>query len=142
MSWIYNDRVVNSLDEIPEGSIGFIYELTQISTGKKYIGKKNLYSHRTLPPLAGQKRRRKVVKESDWKNYYGSQADVKKLVKENKQDFTREILKFVQTKKLLTYWETKYLFIKGVIEPESNYLNDNVEGRYFRRDFHTPDETD
>lgn len=141
MSWIYGDKVISSLEQIPEGTIGFIYELTQISTGKKYIGKKNLYSYRTLPPLAGQKRKRKVVKESDWKNYYGSQADVKKLVKENKQDFTREILRFVTTKKLLTYWETKYLFLRGVIEPESDYLNDNIEGRYFRRDFYEKDET-
>lgn len=141
MSWIYGDKVISSLEQIPEGTIGFIYELTQVSTGKKYIGKKNLYSYRTLPPLVGQKRRRKVVKESDWKTYYGSQADVKKLVKENKQDFTREILRFVSTKKLLTYWETKYLFLRGVIEPESDYLNDNIEGRYFRRDFYEKDET-
>ena len=140
MSWIYKDEVITSLDQIPEASIGFIYELTQISTGKKYIGKKNLYSYRTLPPLKGQKRKRKVVKESDWKNYYGSQSDVKNLVKENKKDFSREILMFVKSKKLLTYWETKYLFMRGVIEKDSMYLNDNIEGRYFRRDFLTEDE--
>jgi len=136
MSWIYKDQIITSLDQIPENAIGFVYEITQISTGKKYIGKKSLYSYRTLPPLKGQKRKRKVIKESDWNKYYGSQADLKLLVKENKQDFYREILEFAFTRKTLTYLENKYLFSKGVIEPNSNYFNDNIESRYFRKDFY------
>jgi hypothetical protein len=136
MSWIYKDENITSLEQVPEGSIGFVYELTQISTGKKYIGKKNLYSYRTLPPLKGEKKKRKVVKESDWKTYYGSHSEVKILVKESRQDFTREILQFVNTKKQLTYFENKWLFSKGVIEPESGYFNDNIESRYFKRDFY------
>ena len=34
----------------------------------------------------------------------------------------------------LTYLENKALFSLGVLETE-NYLNDNIEGRYFKRDF-------
>lgn len=140
MSWIYKDEIITSLQQVPEKAIGFVYEVTQISTGKKYIGKKSLYSYRTLPPLKGQKRKRKVVKESDWLNYFGSQSDLKALVKENKHDFEREILEFAFTKKLLTYLENKYLFSKRVIEPGSIYFNDNIEGRYFKRDFYEADQ--
>jgi hypothetical protein len=135
MSWIYKEENITSLEQVPEASIGFVYQLTQISTGKKYIGKKNLYSYRTLAPLKGEKKKRKVVKESDWKNYYGSHSEVKALVKEAKEDFSREILQFVTTKKQLTYFENKWLFCKGVIEPDSEYFNDNIESRYFKRDF-------
>ena len=63
-------------------------------------------------------------------------ADLKSLIKEGKQsEFSREILIFTANKKLHTYYENKFLFIKEVIEPHSNYINDNIEGRYFRKDF-------
>lgn len=121
---------------MPEGTFGFIYEVLHKPTGKKYIGKKVLQFNRTLPPLKGQKRKRKVTKESDWAKYYGSHQTIKDLIKEGKQDeFERRILRFVPTKKLLTYYEAKELFIREVIEPGSDYINDNIEARYYRKDF-------
>jgi len=133
--WLYKGKEINTIEDMPEGSFGFIYEVTH-NTGKKYLGKKVLQFNRTLPPLKGKKRKRKVVKESDWKTYYGSHTDIKQLIKEGKElEFTREILKFVKSKKLLTYYENKALFTKGVIEPGSVYINDNIEGRYFKKDF-------
>ena len=121
---------------MPEGTFGFIYEVLHKPTGKKYIGKKVLQFNRTLPPLKGQKRKRKVTKESDWVKYYGSHQTIKALIKEGKQDeFERRILRFVPTKKLLTYYEAKELFIREVIEPGSEYINDNIEARYYRKDF-------
>jgi hypothetical protein len=134
-NWFYKGEEVTDIAHLPENTFGFIYEITHISSGKKYIGKKQLMSYRTLPPLKGEKKKRKVVKESDWKTYYGSHSEVKALVKEAKEDFSREILQFVTTKKQLTYWENKWLFCKGVIEPDSEYFNDNIESRYFKRDF-------
>ncbi len=142
-SWIYDGRIVNEISDMPEGTFGFIYEVTHTPTGRKYIGKKVLYFNRTLPPLAGQKRKRKVVKESDWKTYYGSHTEILGLIKEGKQEeFTKQILCFVRSKKLLTYYETKYLFIKEVLEYRNNYINDNVLGKFYRKDFITPDTDD
>jgi hypothetical protein len=135
MNWFYKGEEVTDIAQLPENTFGFIYEITQISTGKKYIGKKQLMSYRTLPPLKGDKKKRKIVKEGDWKTYYGSHVEVKKLVKESKGDFKREILQFVPTKKQLTYFENKWLFCKGVIEHDSEYYNDNIENRYFKKDF-------
>jgi uncharacterized circularly permuted ATP-grasp superfamily protein len=142
-SWIYDGRIVNEISDMPEGTFGFIYEVTHTPTGRKYIGKKVLYFNRTLPPLAGQKRKRKVVKESDWNTYYGSHAEIVALIKEGKQEeFSKQILCFVKSKKLLTYYETKYLFIKEVLEYRNNYINDNVLGKFYRKDFITPDTDD
>lgn len=133
--WLYKGKEINTIEDMPEGTFGFIYEVTHKS-GKKYLGKKVLQFNRTLPPLKGTKRKRKVVKESDWKTYYGSHSEIKGLIKEGKElEFTREILTFVPSKKLLTYYENKLLFTKGVIEPGSPYFNDNIEGRYFKKDF-------
>ena len=134
--WIYEGKPIESMEDMPEGTFGFIYEVTHNPTGKKYVGKKQLMMNRTLPPLKGQKRKRKVVKEGDWKTYYGSQSEIKSLIKEGSAlDFSRKILNFVPSKKLLTYYETKYLFERGVLEKPDEYLNDNILGKFYRKDF-------
>jgi hypothetical protein len=134
-SWKYKNKFVNSIEDMPEGVVGFVYEVTHVSTGMKYIGKKILEHRRTLPPLKGYKRKRKVVKESDWKGYYGSSKVVKDILKEQGDcSMSREILFFAKSKKQMSYYENKLLFERGVIEPDSKYYNDNIEGRYFRKD--------
>lgn len=151
--WIYNNKEIESIEDFPENTFGFIYEITHLPTGKKYIGKKQLYSERNIKlgkkesELLKEERKlekkkgktpskKKVVKESDWKTYYGSHQEIKELVKNGKkEDFKREILQMVFSKKLLTYFEMKYLLLKEVIEPGSNYINDNVSGHFFRKDF-------
>ena len=134
--WIYKDKIVDSVEQMPEGTFGFIYEVIHQPTGRKYIGKKVLEFNRKLPPLKGQKRKRSVVKESDWKTYYGSHKDIVTLIKEGKQqEFTREILQYVPSKKLLTYFECKYLFIKEVLEG-NDYINDNILAKFYRKDFY------
>lgn len=134
--WIYEGNPIESIDDMPEGTFGFVYEVTHIPTGKRYVGKKQLMMNRTLPPLKGQKRKRKVIKEGDWKTYYGSQSEIKSLLKEGSElDFSRIILNFVPSKKLLTYYETKYLFERGVLEKPDEYLNDNILGKFYRKDF-------
>lgn len=134
--WVYNGDIIESIHQMPEGTYGFIYEVTHLPTGRKYIGKKVLIFNRTLPPLKGTKRKRKVQKESDWMTYYGSHQEIKTLIKEGKQEeFSREILEFVPTKKLLTYFECKYLFIKEVLE-HNEYINDNILAKFYRKDFY------
>ena len=77
-----------------------------------------------------------IQKESDWKTYYGSAKPILDLIKEDKQEeFTREILQLVPNKKLLTYYECKYLFVKGVLEEPEKWYNDNILGKFYRKDF-------
>jgi hypothetical protein len=144
--WLYKGKEINELSDMPEPQpFGFIYEVTHLPTGRKYLGKKQLISVQNKP--LGKKelaaltdkrasKKKKVIKESDWKTYYGSHQEIKSLIKEGKQSkFSREILIFVPSKKLLTYYENKFLFINEVLEPHTNYINDNIEGRYFKKDF-------
>ncbi len=151
--WTYKEKEIKELSDFPEGTYGFIYKVTHIPTGKKYLGKKVLFFERNVPlskkqleELKQERRqegkkgktpsKQKVVKESDWKTYYGSQKEIKELVKQsNSSDITREILHIVSSKKLLTYFETKYLFIEGVIENQNEFINDNILGKFFRKDF-------
>jgi len=137
MDWFYKNKKVESIEDMPANTFGFVYLVTHTPSGKKYLGKKQLISNRTLPPLKGSKRKRKVQKESDWKTYYGSQSEVKQLVKESKDklEFVREILIFTSTKKQLTYFETKLQFVNEVLENDE-YLNSNILGKFFRKDLY------
>lgn len=145
-NWLYKQTVINSIEDMPADTFGFIYVVTHVPTGKSYIGKKALYHNvkkaLTKKELAeqtgpGRKPTKKVVqKESDWKTYYGSAKPILEFIKDGKQeDFTREILELVPNKKLLTYYECKYLFQHGVLEHPEKYFNDNILGKFFSKDF-------
>tara|TARA_R110001592_G_scaffold122912_1_gene330187 strand:- start:48 stop:467 length:420 start_codon:yes stop_codon:yes gene_type:complete len=136
--WLYKEKVINGIEDMPKNSFGFIYEVCYTPTNEKYLGKKVLQFNKKLPPLKGFKRKRKVIVESDWKTYYGSHQKIKTLLKENKQDnFKRNILEFSFNKKHLTYLETKYLFCNHVLE-NTEYINDNILGKFFRKDLVNP----
>jgi hypothetical protein len=121
---------------------GYIYLTVDIETNKQYIGKKNFFltqnkklgkkESAALPVKRGKKpTKKKVVKESDWKTYYGSSEEIKLIPKERLE---RYLIKLCRSSKELTYYEAKYLFTYGVIEPGSTYINDNIQGRFFRKD--------
>jgi len=135
--WLYKNKEINSIEDMPADTFGFVYLVTHTPSGKKYLGKKQLIANRTLPPLKGQKKKRKIQKESDWKTYYGSQTEVKQLVKESQDmlEFVREIIIFASTKKQLTYFETKLQFVNEVLENDE-YLNSNILGKFFRKDLY------
>tara|TARA_R110000765_G_scaffold124913_1_gene222340 strand:+ start:148 stop:576 length:429 start_codon:yes stop_codon:yes gene_type:complete len=135
--WLYKNKEINSIEDMPADTFGFVYLVTHTPSGKKYLGKKQLIANRTLPPLKGQKKKRKIQKESDWKTYYGSQTEVKQLVKESQDmlEFVREIRIFASTKKQLTYFETKLQFVNEVLENDE-YLNSNILGKFFRKDLY------
>ena len=144
--WLYNDKEVSSLEDFPADTYGFIYQVTHVPSGFSYIGKKvlhhNVKKKLTKKQLAeqtgrGRKSSTEVIqKESDWKTYYGSAKPILELLKQGRQDeFDRVILKLVLSKKLLTYYECKYLFTMGVLEEPEKWYNDNVLGKFFRKDF-------
>jgi hypothetical protein len=143
--WLHNNEVIETIEDIPANTFGFIYITTYIPSGISYIGKKSLYHNvkrkLTKKELAEQTGRGRksttetIQKESDWKIYYGSEDFIKQKIKEKKQDeFKREIIHFVENKKMLTYFECKYQFMYNVLENE-NYLNSNILGKFYKKDF-------
>ena len=144
--WLYKEKVINSLEDMPQNTFGFVYIVTHQPSGISYIGKKSLFHNikkkltkKELAEQTGPGRKsatRVVVKESDWKTYYGSAKPIMELIKGGKQEeFIREILQLVPNKKLLTYYEYKYLFKYGVLEHPLEYFNDNILGKFFTKDF-------
>lgn len=141
---------VNSIDDIRNNFInysgvepyGFIY-VVEFSNGKLYIGKKNFYRElnvkkgkRELSQMTDKRgsKKKKVIKESDWKTYYGSfkNEELSNGLNSGEVKIDRRfILSLATTKSQLTYLETKYLFSESVLE-DDRYLNDNILGKFYR----------
>jgi hypothetical protein len=145
--FVYKDGIpieYDSVDKFPENCIGFIYRITNIQTGKFYIGRKSLYCNikkkltkKELSELSGPGRKptkKLVTSESNWMDYWGSNKGILQEIKEEGTSmFRREILKFCFNKKQLTYWELHYQCVENVLLTDKSY-NDNILAKFFRKD--------
>ena len=68
--WLYNGQ---PFTEVPKGVVAFVYLLTEVETGKQYIGKKSFVSVSTTE-VNGRKKNTK--RESDWQKYYSSNLEI------------------------------------------------------------------
>jgi hypothetical protein len=117
--WLYEEKEFELEDDT---LIGFVYLITDLTNNKKYIGKKNFWSIRKLPPLKGQKRKRTHKKESDWKTYHGSSEKVKLLLEESGSErFKREIIRLCYGKGEMSYYEAKEQFDRDVLFSDEYY---------------------
>lgn len=117
--WYYEDR---EFTETPEQYQGFVYIITELDTGKKYIGKKFFWKPKTLPITKTRKRRVKTRVESDWRDYYGSSAAVQLLIEEKGVDnYRRDVVYLCKTKGECSYYEAKLQFEHDVLLRDDYY---------------------
>ena len=118
-NWTYQGKIV---EELPEDCEAFVYLITNIINHKKYVGKKLAKFKTTKKPLKGKKNKRRGTKESDWKTYWGSSAqlidDVEKL---GEHRFTREILYYCPNRGTASYLEAQEQFERKVLETDDYY---------------------
>jgi hypothetical protein len=123
MKWQYNG---SDFDEVPKGMEGFVYLITNLVNGKKYIGKKHFWTRQK-----NKKTGRRKTEESDWKDYFSSSDELKADVKIlGKDKFLREILYLCPHKKSMSYYETYEQFNRNVLMSE-DYYNTNISGTYY-----------
>ena len=117
--WVYNNVI---FEVTPEEYQGFVYQITELHTNKKYIGKKNFWKPKILPINKTRKRRVRTRIESDWKTYFSSSSQIQKLVEESGEEkFKREILKLCKTKGEMSYYEAKLQFDNNVLFRDDYY---------------------
>ena len=137
--WIYEGKPFTS-DDIGD-FFGFVYCITNIQSGKRYIGRK--YFQQKRKPRGGKRR---VTSESDWKKYYGSSDELsadRKLL--GNAAFKREILSLHTRLGDVNFEETKQLFLHNVLTETLDgktplYYNSNILGRYMRKDYFKPEQ--
>lgn len=123
--------------ENPEDYLGFVYLITHLPTGKKYIGRKYLWKS-IRKAVAGKKRRKRETTHSDWEYYTGSCKELNDHIKlEGLSSFSFEILHLCDTRAQTNYLEVKEQFCRDVLNSvldngEFEYYNSNILSRYFR----------
>ena len=133
--WLYKGTAFTSADI--GDKFGYVYRITNLQTGKQYIGRK--YFTQRRKPRGGK---RKVTSESDWKSYYGSSKELKDDVKRlGRSVFKREIISLHLTKGWTNYEETRQLFLNNVLSEDENYYNSNILGRYMKKDYYNEQRT-
>ena len=86
------------------------------------VGKKFFWSRKTLPITKTRKRRKRLLVESDWRTYYGSNKYLQEdVVNQGSDMFYREILHLCKTKGECAYLEAKEQFDRNVLLTDEYY---------------------
>lgn len=154
--WLYNEKKITDISQTPKGAIGFLYCIENLTTGKMYIGKKNLRTWKKVGAkryqelkLEGVEVKRSKNKsqskkgtpvwvhkahlESDWLFYTGSNKELNADI-EKGHTIEKQIWEFAYCSKQLTFLETEAHFKMDVIRDWKKYYNGNILGKFFPSD--------
>lgn len=130
--WLYNNQEIS---ELPEDCVGFVYLITNLTSERKYVGKKlskfSKTTYKTVTLKNGTKKKKKIKSkiDSDWMEYYGSSIELNKDVELlGKDNFRREILFFCKSKAECSYVEAREQFTRKVLET-TDYYNGQISVR-------------
>jgi len=130
MTWYFQNNLV---EELPTDIVGFVYCITNLNNGRKYIGKKlakfskTTYKMVTLKNGTKKKKRIKSLIDSDWREYYGSSVELNNDVALLGRDkFTREILHYCKSKAECSYIELREQMERRVLE-NADYYNGIIQ---------------
>ena len=125
MTWLFENTQIEAL---PEDCVGFVYLITNLVSGRKYIGKKlakfSKTTYKVVKLKNGNKKRKKIRSkiDSDWQTYYGSNDELNKDIQTLGQDnFKREILYYCNSKAQCSYIEAREQFRHQVLESDAYY---------------------
>ena len=132
MTWLFENAHVEAL---PEDCVGFVYLITNLITGRKYIGKKlakfSKTTYKVVKLKNGNKKRKKIRSkiDSDWQTYYGSNDELNRDIQTLGQaNFKREILYYCNSKAQCSYIEAREQFRHQVLESD-DYYNGQISVR-------------
>ena len=115
--------------------VGFVYLITNNTTGRKYIGKKlakfSKTTYKVVKLKNGNKKKKKIRSkiDSDWQTYYGSNTELNKDIERLcAGNFTREILYYCKSKAECSYIEAREQFNHRVLESDDWY-NGHIQVR-------------
>jgi hypothetical protein len=119
MTWYHHNTSAEITSEQTEGYFGFVYLITHIKTGQRYVGKKFFTKSKTKQ-VKGKKKKIRVA--SDWETYWGSNTKLQEDVKLNgEEEYTREVLHLCKNRSECSYWETYEIFNRHALMTESYY---------------------
>ena len=120
MTWYFHNTPIEFTENDIGDAFGFVYIITHIKSGRKYIGKKFFTKSKTKQ-VKGKKKKTRV--SSDWLTYWGSNKELQADVLVNGEaEYTREIIHVCKSRSSCSYWETFEIFNRHALLSE-NYYN-------------------
>ena len=117
--WLYNEKIFDKEIIEKEKFFGFVYNITNLDTGRMYVGKK-LFTRATTYQKKGKKKKKRV--NSDWENYYGSSEDLlEDITKLGKENYNREIIHLCKSRGMCSYLEAREQMDRRVVESDAYY---------------------
>jgi hypothetical protein len=118
MSWTYQGEPFGQ-DRVTEDLVGFVYVITDRAAGKKYVGKKSLWTRKVR---SIKKKKKRFWVPSDWEKYWGSNKELILSVEKNDPSlFSREILHLCRSKGECNYLEAAEQFEREVLLRDDYY---------------------
>lgn len=134
--WLFEG---SEITELPDDKVGFVYLITNLVSGRQYIGKKlskfSKVKYKVITQKNGTKKRKKIRSkiDSDWQTYWSSSPEVQADVRTLGEDkFRREILYFADSKGSLSYLEAREQFARQALENPTNWYNGIIQCRIHR----------
>ena len=129
MTWLYRNEPYDPAEVDPKKVYAFVYQIEDLDTGRLYIGKKVMF-FKGFKMV--KKKRKRTLKESDWREYYGS-SDVlnEEVAKRGASRFKRTILHFCPNKAVANYLEAMEQFKFNAIL-DDRYYNEQIRVRVTR----------
>ena len=124
--WLYNGEPYYE----PGEYYGFVYEIENLLSGRKYIGKKFFWS---IKRKQVNKKRKSYKVESDWKEYWSSSDELKRDVETlGRENFKRTIIHLCLNKGTANYLEAKEQFTRSVLENKELWYNSWISVKVMR----------
>lgn len=115
-----------------EGKLGFVYLITHLVSGRKYVGKKQMQKKLKRPPLKGKKRKRISTVETDWRTYNSSSPQLTEWIeREGEGAFEFRILSAHDSKSQLA-WEELKIQVENDVLRNDEWVNQCVNVRLSR----------
>lgn len=118
-----------NIDLVKPTTRGFVYLIINTTNNKLYVGKKKTITE-TRVKVAGRVNRKRVVKPSNWKSYWGSCKELKEDIKKIGVDnFEKYILASYDELHSVNYGEAELQFFLKVLDEDGDYdfYNKNIK---------------
>jgi hypothetical protein len=118
MPWLYQNTEFTD----PQDYFGMVYLITNIQTGKQYIGRKLFTKAKTKPKSKTNKRKKKLRVVSNWESYYGSSAELlEDIASLGQEQFKREVLHLCKKRGECNYYEALEILTRGALLSDKFY---------------------
>ena len=116
INWFYQGKEIKSINDCEPNALGFIYEITNLSNNKRYLGRKTIRKPNYTSGINKGKSKGNYV----FTTYCGSSKSLLEDIKRG-NTYKKEIIRWCYSKAELTYYESQAIYCSDSLIREDFY---------------------